>query len=63
MYEKIKLWHEKGWWTDAMVRQAAAKGLIAEEQAKEIVGGVTKNECKFNGCWRCCIGGNNSDCR
>lgn len=42
MYEKIKLWHEKGWWTDAMVRQAAAKGLIAEEQAKEIVGGDKK---------------------
>ncbi len=42
MYEKIKLWHEKGWWTDAMVWQAAAKGLIAEEQAKEIVGGDKK---------------------
>lgn len=37
MYEKIKHWHEKGWWTAAMVAQAAAKGLITEEQYKEIV--------------------------
>lgn len=37
MYEKIKYWHEKGWWTAAMVAQAAAKGLITEEQYKQIV--------------------------
>lgn len=37
MYEKIKHWHEKGWWTAAMVAQAAAKGLITEEQYKQIV--------------------------
>ena len=39
MYEKIKLWHKKGWWTDAMVAQAAAKGLITEGQYKAIVKG------------------------
>ena len=43
MYEKIKLWHKKGWWTEAMVQQAAAKGLITEAQAKAIVEG-TENE-------------------
>ena len=40
MYEKIKLWHKKGWWTAAMVAQAAAKGLITEAQAKAIVEGA-----------------------
>lgn len=40
MYEKIKYWHKKGWWTDAMVAQAAAKGLITEEQYKAIVEGA-----------------------
>ena len=39
MYEKIKLWHAKDWWTAAMVAQAAAKGLITEEQYKSIVEG------------------------
>ena len=43
MYEKIKLWHAKGWWTAAMVAQAAAKGLITEEQYKAIVE-VKENE-------------------
>ena len=43
MYEKIKLWHKKGWWTDAMVAQAAAKGLITEAQYKAIVEG-SENE-------------------
>ena len=43
MYEKIKLWHAKGWWTAAMVAQAAAKGLITEEQYKSIVE-VAENE-------------------
>lgn len=39
MYERIKLWYEKGWWTESMVAQAAAKGLITEEQYKSIVKG------------------------
>ena len=40
MYEKIKYWHEKGWWTESMVAQAVAKGLITEEQYKSIVEGA-----------------------
>lgn len=40
MYEKIKLWHAKGWWTAAMVAQAAAKGLITDAQYKAIVEGA-----------------------
>lgn len=40
MYEKIKYWHEKGWWTEAMVAQAAAKGLVTKAQAKSIVEGA-----------------------
>lgn len=40
MYERIKLWHKKGWWTDAMVAHAAAKGLITEAQYKAIVEGA-----------------------
>lgn len=44
MYEKIKLWHKKGWWTETMVAQAAAKGLISEKQYKEIVGEGAENE-------------------
>ena len=43
MYEKIKLWHKKGWWTAAMVAQAAAKGLITKNQYKTIVE-VAENE-------------------
>lgn len=44
MYEKIKHWHEKGWWTAAMVAKAFAKGLISEKQYKEIVGEGVENE-------------------
>lgn len=40
MYEKIKLWHKKGWWTDSMVAQAVAKGLITDAQYKAIVEGA-----------------------
>lgn len=40
MYEKIKLWHKKGWWTESMVAQAARKGLITKEQYKAIVEGA-----------------------
>lgn len=43
MYAKIKYWHEKGWWTAEMVAQAAAKGLITENQYKTIVE-VAENE-------------------
>ena len=40
MCEKIKYWHAKGWWTAAMVAQAAAKGLITDAQYKAIVEGA-----------------------
>ena len=40
MYEKIKLWHKKGWWTAEMVAQAAKRGLITKEQYKAIVEGA-----------------------
>lgn len=40
MYEKIKLWHKKGWWTAAMVAQAVRRGLITKEQYKTIVEGA-----------------------
>lgn len=43
MYEKIKLWHKKGWWTAEMVAQAVRNGLITKEQYKAIVEG-TENE-------------------
>ena len=43
MYEKIKLWHAKGWWTAAMVAQAVMRGLITKEQYKSIVE-VAENE-------------------
>ena len=43
MYEKIKLWHKKGWWTAEMVAQAVRRGLITKEQYKSIVE-ETKNE-------------------
>lgn len=39
MYEKIKGWYEKGWWTAEMVMQAVDKGLITLEEAEEIIGG------------------------
>lgn len=39
MYEKIKFWHKKGWWTSEMVAQAVRKGLITKEQYKSIVEG------------------------
>lgn len=39
MFEKIKKWYAMGLWTAAMVRQAAEKGIITQEQAEEILGG------------------------
>ena len=38
MYEKIKRWYELGLWKREMVLQAAAKGIITQEQAMEIIG-------------------------
>lgn len=39
MYEKIKKWYKQGLWTAEMVQTAADKGIITEEQAKEILEG------------------------
>jgi uncharacterized XkdX family phage protein len=37
MFEKIKKWYKHGLWTEKMVRNAAEKGVITEEQAAEIL--------------------------
>jgi uncharacterized XkdX family phage protein len=37
MYEKIKKWYKQGLWTAEKVMQAVDKGVITEEQAKEIL--------------------------
>lgn len=37
MFEKIKHFYEKGLWTAEQVHQAVEKGLITEEEYKEIV--------------------------
>lgn len=37
-YERIKSWYEKGLWTKEQVHQAVEKGLITEDEYKEIVG-------------------------
>ena len=37
MYEKIKKWYKQGLWTEEMVLDAVKKGIITEEQAKEIL--------------------------
>lgn len=37
-YERIKSWYEKGLWTKEQVHQAVDKGLITEDEYKEIVG-------------------------
>lgn len=39
MFEKIKKWYAQGLWTAEMVRKAVDKGIISEEQYREIVGG------------------------
>lgn len=38
MFDKIKKWYELGLWTKEQVHQAVEKGLITEEEYKEIVG-------------------------
>lgn len=38
MFEKIQKWYKQGLWTAAMVQTAAAKGVITEAQAAEIIG-------------------------
>lgn len=38
MFDKIKKWYKQGLWTVDMVRNAVEKGVITEEQFKEITG-------------------------
>lgn len=38
MKAKIEKWYNQGLWTEAMVLQAAAKGIITEAEAAEILG-------------------------
>ena len=38
MFEKIKMFYDKGLWTAEQVYQAVEKGLITEEEYNEIVG-------------------------
>lgn len=37
MYEKIKRWYYQGLWSAEMVKQAAEKGIITDEQCAEIL--------------------------
>lgn len=37
-YEKIKYYYEAKFWTAQMVYNAANKGVITQEEAKEIIG-------------------------
>lgn len=38
MYERIRGYYDKGLWSATMVRQAVDKGLLTEEQYRQIVG-------------------------
>lgn len=38
MFERIRLFYSKGLWSAAMVRQAMDKGLLTDEQYRQIVG-------------------------
>lgn len=37
MFEKIKKWYNQGLWTEVMVQNAVSKGVIAKEEAAEII--------------------------
>lgn len=37
MYEKILKWYKQGLWTEEMVMNAVAKGVITEDEASEIL--------------------------
>lgn len=43
MKEKIKRWYDLGLWTDAMVDQAVAKGVLTKREAKAILSGGVKD--------------------
>lgn len=37
MFEKIKKWYKQGLWTEVMVQNAVAKGVLTEDNAMEIL--------------------------
>lgn len=37
MFEKIKKWYKQGLWTEVMVNNAFAKGVITEKELNEIL--------------------------
>ena len=37
MKEKIAKWYAQGLWTEVMVRNAVAKGILSEEEAAQIL--------------------------
>ena len=37
MFERIKKWYKQGLWTEAMVNNAVAKGVITADEAAEIL--------------------------
>ena len=38
MFEKINKWYKQGLWTAEMVQNAVTKGILTEDEAKEIKG-------------------------
>lgn len=37
MFEKIKKFYDLGLWTETMVRNAVAKGIISEDECESII--------------------------
>ena len=37
MFEKIKKWYKQGLWTEAMIQNAVAKGILTEDESAEIL--------------------------
>ena len=42
MFEKIKKWYKLGLWTEVMINNTFAKGVITEEQTIEILNSQKK---------------------
>lgn len=38
MKEKIRKWYMRGLWTEEMIRAAGEKGVLTEDEVKEILG-------------------------
>lgn len=44
MFEKIKKWYNQWLWTEQMVQNAVDKGVLTQDEANEIVEGVSDDE-------------------